>query len=213
MLRANPRHQPLTKSGLDVGPLRVGSFASWRRANPAPVGCSLSHLGLDDRQVPLLLREPGSSAGRPAPEPRSGVRRVPPSGLDRKPSSPLEARVSPEFRAAMSVGEIKVTPNRFSGKRPVWRGCDRSGEGLWKTVTLAVDGFEKPSQCKAVSFPQIWGPAAGNGSSRRRARRPSSGKLRKCKAKWSARERRLHLLDAQPVGFGGFEAGACGVQG
>lgn len=128
--------------------------ASWRRANPAPVGCSLSHLGLDGRQVPLLLREPGSSAGRPAPEPRSGVRRVPPSGLYRKPSSPLEARVSPEFRAAMSVGEIKVTPNRFGDKRLDPTGCAKRRRARWITGVRPVDAFKKPSRCRGVSCPQ-----------------------------------------------------------
>jgi len=74
-----------------------------------------------------------------------GLSWVPPEVLVRWPVSPLEARVSPEFRAAMSVGKDTLSQNRAAGKRDRAARWASAGEERWITASFEGIGVGKPS--------------------------------------------------------------------
>ena len=75
-----------------------------------------------------------------------GLSWVPPEVLVRWPVSPLEARVSPEFRAAMSVGKDTLPQNRAAGKQGRATRCALVGEERWITGPIEGTAFRKPPQ-------------------------------------------------------------------
>jgi len=76
---------------------------------------------------------------------RPGFSKVPPEVRGRRPVSPLEARVSPDFRAAMSVGKDTVSRNPAGGKRGRGGAGARMGDGWWITALIGGMGFRKLS--------------------------------------------------------------------
>lgn len=154
MLRANPRHRPLTKSGLDV--VRYGPGLGVLAAGE-PGAVRLCPFELEPR---WRAGSPVAPSARPvggSPRFRTPTRSPPgsPVGPWLEAVSPLEARVSPEFRAAMSVGRDTLSRNRPGGKRLVKGGCAEPRGSRWITRARKVDGFRKPSQSRRLSCPQF----------------------------------------------------------
>ena len=149
-------HRPLTKSGLDVGPLRVGS-AYHLAGEPGIRSIVLSLPGLPPWRGAPPGFEVRPSSDRSLVWARPGLSWVPPEVLVRWPVSPLEARVSPEFRAAMSVGKDTLSQNRTAGKRSHAAGCARGGDERW--ISAPIEGRDRRnlSQYRRLGCPQKWG--------------------------------------------------------
>ena len=130
--------RPLAKSGLDLAiEVQNPGFASARRT-PAMVSCILSrswspafHEVEPLRRPSIPIRFPlGFRRPKPLKSPLGldpvsrPLRSKPPGAFDQR-AGPVrfEPRVSPVFRAAVSLGLIKLAPIRRSGKRSGMTVC------------------------------------------------------------------------------------------
>ena len=148
--------RPLAKSGLDLAIEVQNPGLSISEANPGdgrlyPVALLVSGVprGRAPRRPSIPIRFPG---GLPGPKPSKS-----PLGLDPAPRSlrsenppvasgqragpvRFEPRVSPDFRAAVSLGLLTFAPNPLDGKRPNPAGCAEPPRPRWTTLCISVGG-------------------------------------------------------------------------
>lgn len=162
--------------------MRFRALASWRRANPAPIGCILATPG-SRRLAGRSLRRPKVPAWFPwssRPKPfRSGAWAPPVAWIGPKTArgagsesrtGPLEPRVSPVFRAAVSLGLMTFRRNRRSGKHPIRGVCAKAPPRRCTSRCISVDGRDLlrpisdlvcPQKAEADGSAQLQAPRLG----------------------------------------------------
>ena len=109
---------------------RSGSLRSPLRPKPLK-----DPLGLDPVSRPLRSKPPGAFDQRAGP-----VR--------------FEPRVSPDFRAAVSLGLLTFAPNAVDGKRPNPAGCAEPPRPRWTTLCISVGGWDSRKRISGLCCPQ-----------------------------------------------------------
>ena len=107
----------------------------------------------------------------------------------------LKFRLSPDFRAAVSLGLLTFALNPLDGKRLKSRGCAASGERRWTTLLTSVDGRDSLWRINDLACPQKAGQPA-------RASRFSSSSSHSISAasSFSCAASRAFMVEAKPEG-------------
>ena len=162
--------RPLAKSGLDLAIEVQNPGLSISEANPGdgrlyPVALLASGVprGRAPRRPLILIRFPRDLPGpKPSksplgldPAPRSLRSENPPVASGQR-AGPVrfEPRVSPDFRAAVSLGLLTFAPNPLDGKRPNLAGCAEPPRARWTTLCISVGGPNWLSRISGLCCPQ-----------------------------------------------------------
>ena len=120
----------------EVEPRAVHRSRSGSRRSPLGPKPLKDPLGLDPAPRSLRSENPPVASGQ-----RAGPVR-------------FEPRVSPDFRAAVSLGLLTFAPNPVDGKRPNPAGCAEPPRPRWTTLCISVGGPKSRKRISGLRFPQ-----------------------------------------------------------